>query len=45
VSLRVPNPLWALAIRRCLEVLPMRATVTGAAVTDHANGIARPLTG
>jgi hypothetical protein len=45
VSLRVPNPLLALAIRRCLEVLPMRATVTGAAVTDHANGIARPLTG
>jgi hypothetical protein len=45
VSLRVPNPLLAPAIRRCLEVLPMRATVTGAAVTDHANRIARPLTG
>jgi 2'-5' RNA ligase len=45
VSLRVPNPLLAPAIRRCLEILPIRATVTGAAVTDHANGIAHPLTG
>jgi hypothetical protein len=45
VSLRVPNPLMAQAVRRCLEVLPIRATVTGASVTDHANGIAHPLTG
>jgi hypothetical protein len=45
VSLRVPNALLAPAIRRCLEVLPIRATVTGAAVTDHANDIAQPLTG
>jgi hypothetical protein len=43
VSLRVPNPLMAPAIRRCLEILPLRATVTGAAVTDHANDIAHPL--
>jgi hypothetical protein len=43
VSLRIPNPLLAPAIRRCLEILPIRATVTGAAVTDHANGIAHPL--
>lgn len=43
VSLRVPNPLMAQAVRRCLEVLPIRATVTGASVTDHANGIAHPL--
>jgi 2'-5' RNA ligase superfamily len=43
VSLRVPNPLMALAVRRCLEVLPVRATVTGAAVTDHANCINHPL--
>jgi hypothetical protein len=43
VSLRVPNPLVAPAIRRCLEVLPIRATVVGAAVTDHANNIAHSL--
>ncbi len=45
VSMRVPNPLMGPAIRRCLEVLPIRAEVTGAAVTDHANDIARPLAG
>ncbi len=44
VSLRVPNPLMAPAIRRCLEILPFHATVTGASVTDHANDIAHPLT-
>ncbi|WP_345627394.1 2'-5' RNA ligase family protein [Rugosimonospora acidiphila] len=43
VSMRVPNPLMGHAIRRCLEILPVRATVTGAAVTDHANDIAHPL--
>jgi hypothetical protein len=43
VSLRVPNPMVAPAVRRCLEILPVRATVTGAAVTDHANDIAHPL--
>jgi 2'-5' RNA ligase len=43
VSLRVPNPVMAPAIRRCLEILPLRATVTGASVTDHANGIAHAL--
>ncbi len=43
VSMRVPNPQMAQAIRRCLEVLPIRATVTGASVTDHANGIAEPI--
>ncbi|WP_369819632.1 2'-5' RNA ligase family protein [Actinoplanes sp. TFC3] len=30
VSLRVPNPLMAPAVRRCLEILPLRAHVTGA---------------
>lgn len=45
VSMRVPNPLMASAIRRCLEVLPIRAAITGAAVTDHVNDIARPLAG
>ena len=43
ISMRVPNPLMAQAIRRCLEVLPIRATITGAAITDHVNDIARPL--
>jgi 2'-5' RNA ligase len=43
VSLRVPNPQMAQAVRRCLEMLPVTATVTGAAVTDHTNGIAHPL--
>lgn len=43
ISMRVPNPSMAPAIRRCLEVLPLSATVTGAAVTDHANDIHHPL--
>jgi 2'-5' RNA ligase len=43
ISMRVPNPSMAVAIRRCLEVLPVPATVVGAAVTDHANDIAHPL--
>jgi 2'-5' RNA ligase len=45
VSMRVPNPQLAVALRRCLEVLPVQATVTGASLTDHVNDIARPLTG
>ena len=43
VSMRVPNPLMAVAIRRCLEMLPVRAVVSGASVTDHANGVAQAL--
>ena len=43
ISLRVPNPVMAPAIRRCLEYLPIRATVTGAAVADHANDVLHPL--
>ncbi|MFI5839010.1 2'-5' RNA ligase family protein [Catenuloplanes sp. NPDC051500] len=39
VSMRVPNAQMAHAVRRCIEVLPLKATVTGAAVTDHANEI------
>jgi 2'-5' RNA ligase len=39
VSLRVPNPLMAPAVRRCLEILPLRATVAGAYLSDHANDI------
>ncbi|BFU43120.1 2'-5' RNA ligase family protein [Krasilnikovia sp. MM14-A1004] len=45
VSLRVPNPLLGPALRRCLEILPVRATVTAASVTDHANDIAHSLAG
>ncbi|MEV6350960.1 2'-5' RNA ligase family protein [Actinoplanes sp. NPDC051851] len=43
VSLRVPNPMMAPAIRRCLEILPLTATVTGAAIADHANDVFCPL--
>ncbi|WP_030489303.1 2'-5' RNA ligase family protein [Micromonospora chokoriensis] len=43
LSMRVPNTLMAAAVRRCLEVLPLAATVVGAAITDHARGIAHPL--
>ncbi|MBG6103420.1 2'-5' RNA ligase [Micromonospora vinacea] len=43
LSMRVPNSLMAAAVRRCLEVLPLAATVVGAALTDHARGIAHPL--
>jgi 2'-5' RNA ligase len=39
VSMRVPNPQMGAAVRRCLEMLPLTATVTGAGITDHANGI------
>ncbi|MDG4788843.1 2'-5' RNA ligase family protein [Micromonospora sp. WMMD1102] len=43
LSMRVPNALMAAAVRRCLEVLPVEATVVGAAVVDYARDIARPL--
>ncbi|WP_370375511.1 2'-5' RNA ligase family protein [Micromonospora sp. HM5-17] len=43
LSMRVPNPLMTAAVRRCLEVLPIEATVVGAAVVDHARDIVRPL--
>jgi 2'-5' RNA ligase len=43
ISLRVPNPMMAPAIRRCLEILPLTARVTGAAVADHANDVMHPL--
>ncbi|WP_422773996.1 2'-5' RNA ligase family protein [Plantactinospora sp. WMMC1484] len=44
LSMRVPNALMAAAVRRCLEVLPVEATVAGAAVVDYARDIVRPLT-
>lgn len=43
LSMRVPNALMAVAVRRCLEVLPIEATVVGAAVADHARDISHPL--
>ena len=43
LSMRVPNTLMAAAVRRCLEVLPLEATVVGAALTDHARNISHPL--
>ncbi|MFG2009594.1 2'-5' RNA ligase family protein [Micromonospora sp. NPDC048868] len=43
LSMRVPNALMAAAVRRCLEMLPLEATVVGAALTDHARGISQPL--
>ncbi|BBH65087.1 2'-5' RNA ligase [Actinoplanes sp. OR16] len=43
VSLRVPNPVMGQAVRRCLEMLPLSATVVGAAVADHANDVFQPL--
>ncbi|GIJ51113.1 2'-5' RNA ligase [Virgisporangium aliadipatigenens] len=36
VSMRVARPLVTEATRRCLEVLPITATVRAAAVADHA---------
>ncbi|MEH1094615.1 2'-5' RNA ligase family protein [Micromonospora sp. CPCC 205739] len=43
LSMRVPNVLMAAAVRRCLEMLPLEATVVGAAVADHARDISHPL--
>ncbi|WP_310376272.1 2'-5' RNA ligase family protein [Catenuloplanes atrovinosus] len=43
ISMRVPNTQMSHAVRRCIEVLPLHATVTGAAVADHANDIHHPL--
>jgi hypothetical protein len=41
VSMRVPRPLLTEALRRCLESLPIEATVTRAAVADYARDIFR----
>ncbi|GAA3225218.1 2'-5' RNA ligase family protein [Dactylosporangium siamense] len=43
VSMRVPRPILTEALRRCLEVLPIEATVTRAAVVDYARDIYREL--
>ncbi|GAA2635093.1 2'-5' RNA ligase family protein [Dactylosporangium fulvum] len=43
VSMRVPRPILTDGLRRCLEVLPIEATVTRAAVVDYARDIYREL--
>jgi hypothetical protein len=43
LSMRVPRPSLTEAVRCCLEVLPIEATVTAAAVVDHARGLVHPL--
>jgi 2'-5' RNA ligase len=43
LSMRVPNARMADAVRRCLEVLPMQASLASAAVADHSRGIRRLL--
>lgn len=45
VSMRVPRPMLTEALRRCLETLPIEATVVGAAVADHARGVFSSLHG
>jgi hypothetical protein len=43
VSMRVPRPVLTEATRLCLETLPIEATVTRAAVADHAKDVFVPL--
>jgi len=43
LSMRVPRPVLSAALRRCLEVLPIEATIISAAVADHARGVLHPL--
>jgi 2'-5' RNA ligase len=43
LSMRVPNALMGDAVRRCLEVVPIEATLVGAAVADHARNIRHPI--
>lgn len=43
VSMRVPRPVLTEGLRRCLETLPIEATVTGMAVADHARSVYLPL--
>jgi hypothetical protein len=44
LAMRVPNPVMGTAVRRCLEVLPIEATLVSAAVADHSQGLRRMLT-
>jgi 2'-5' RNA ligase len=43
MSMRVPRPVLAEAIRRCLEFLPIETTISSAAVVDHKRGLRAPL--
>ena len=43
LSMRVPRAKLGDAIRLCLDVLPIEATITGAAVADHGRGLYDPL--
>lgn len=43
LSMRVPRPVLTEAVRRCLEVLPITASIRAAAVADHSRDILRPL--
>jgi hypothetical protein len=43
MSMRVPRPALTEAVRRCLEFLPIRATISSAAVVDHKRDIRVPL--
>ncbi|GGS92894.1 2'-5' RNA ligase [Planobispora rosea] len=43
LSMRVPFPKLLDAIRLCMDVLPIEATVVGAAVADHARDAVTPL--
>jgi hypothetical protein len=42
--MRVPNPAMGNAIRRCLEVVPIEATLVSAAIADHSVGLRHMLT-
>jgi 2'-5' RNA ligase len=43
VSMRVPLKQMTDALRLCMDVLPVEATIAGAAVADYARDIYRPL--
>jgi 2'-5' RNA ligase len=38
-SMRVPRSVLADALRACLEVLPIEASLTGAAIADHSRDV------
>jgi len=44
LAMRVPNPVMGNAIRRCLEVVPIEATLVSAAIADHSVGLRHMLT-
>ena len=43
LSMRVPHAVMSEAIRLCMDVLPLRATIVGAAGADHARDLYTPL--